>query len=90
MKTVGWLLLVGGLAWIVFVSVWNPIVTRRVLSVEMARYNQRESYTRNEVFDAMRGVEERIRSAQKDPLWGGIAMFIGACLTILPKKRLRA
>ena len=85
MKACGWALLIGGFTWIVFVATLNPTIARIGWSDEMAHYTQRDSYTRDEVFDAMRRVAKFIRSKQLSPLWGGLAMLFGATLTTVSK-----
>ena len=89
MKAWGWVLLIGGFAWIAFVAILNPITARHGWSDEMANYKQRDSYTRDEVFDAMRRVAEYIQATQWSPLWGGVAMLLGATLTSFSKGKAR-
>jgi hypothetical protein len=89
-KAWGWIFLIGGFAWIVFVAATNPIMTSRMGWLnEMEPYLLRDHYTSAEVYDAMSRVGNTIKSKQRSPLWGGLAMLFGATLTSFSKGKAR-
>ena len=80
MNALGWVLIVGGFAWIALVSAMNPSLSTAVWSDEMEHYREERNYRRSEVFDAMRRVGDSVSAGLLSPLWGGLAMFAGGGL----------
>ncbi len=76
----GWVLIVGGFAWIAMVSAMNPSMSKTMWSDEMEHYREERNYSRQEVFEAMRAVGRSVSAGLLSPLWGGLAMLAGAGL----------
>jgi hypothetical protein len=79
MKAFRWLLIASGFAWITYVSKVNEIVPRVGWLDKMAEeYPAEKTYRCGDVIEAMRRNSLHIQDHQTSPMWGALAMLVGA------------
>ena len=78
MRTVGWIIVIAGFAWISCVDKLNQIVARVGWRDKMSEeYPPDRTYQLNDINDVRRRNSLHIEAHQSSALWGGILMLVG-------------